>query len=182
MPLKVVLVGDSGVGKTSILLRLNANIFRSDSAATVGSGCSTRPFMTTSGDISLQIWDTAGEEQYRSLTRLYVQNAVAALIVFDVSSESTFASIPSWIDTVRETSGTEPVIFLVGNKVDLAARAVEMETGGQFAREHGLSYFDVSAKTGFQVDLLFADVAERVARRQATAAPSPSPAPPGQCC
>jgi small GTP-binding protein len=164
-PRKVVLVGDANVGKTSLLLQLTDHMFRQETTPTVSSGCFIREFPTTNGPMPLQIWDTAGEERYRSITRLYAQGAIAAIIVFDTSVSSTFASIPSWVDTIRDMTDTDPVFFVVGNKVDLTPRDVDGDTVAQYCQENRLISFDVSAKTGFQVDLLFAEVAEQVGRR-----------------
>jgi small GTP-binding protein len=161
---KVVLMGDAGVGKTSILLQLSQRVFQAITTPTVSSGCIVQRFTTTHGPVSLQIWDTAGEERYRSFTRLYTQGAEAALIVFDVADQSTFESIPTWIQIVVDSSGRRPAIVVVANKVDLPKRAVGSEKIAEFTDREKLTYVEVSAKLGSNVAMLFESVAETVAQ------------------
>jgi small GTP-binding protein len=159
---KVVLMGDAGVGKTSILLRLSQHVFQAITTPTVSSGCTVQHFATTNGPVSLQIWDTAGEERYRFFTRLYSQGAEAVVIVFDVSDPCSFESVPAWIQTVSDSIDTRPVIFIVANKVDLPKRAVSGETVAEFTDRENLTYLEVSAKLGLNVATLFEAVAEAV--------------------
>jgi small GTP-binding protein len=128
----------------------------------------------------MQIWDTAGEERYRSFTRLYTQGAEAALIVFDVSELSTFESIPSWIQMVNDST-KRPVIFIVANKVDLPKRAIPREMIADFADREKLTFVEVSAKLGPSVATLFQNVAETVAKLESTTAGTLLKTNPG-CC
>jgi small GTP-binding protein len=182
---KVVLVGDSGVGKTSILLQLSEHLFRRLTTPTVGSGCYVQEFHSSKGPVTLQIWDTAGEERYRSFTRLYSQGAEAAVLVFGVDDEPTFESLPEWISVVQESAPPSLMLYIVGNKVDLDERAITLDQGTEFAEGRGYKYYDVSAATGANVELVFADIAEAIAKRDT---PKPKELTmtannqPGRCC
>jgi small GTP-binding protein len=160
---KVVMLGDSGVGKTSIVLQLMEHVFRRLTSPTVGSGCFHKEITTTKGPIGLNVWDTAGEERYRSFTGLYSQGAVAAVVVFDLTDEATFQSLGTWVDTFKETADADHHIWVCGNKLDLDGRVVAKQTAESWCSQNGYKYFDVSAKTGENVDLVFADIAETVA-------------------
>ena len=162
---KVVLMGDSGVGKTSIVLQLSEHVFRDITKPTVGSGCIEKRVNTSFGTIKLNIWDTAGEERYRSVTSLYSQGAEAFVVVFDVADESTFESIPEWIETFHQTSNASSLIYVVGNKNDLPNRAVTDARAYDWCQKNGYSYYDVSAKTGERVELVFTDIAEKLGEK-----------------
>jgi small GTP-binding protein len=159
---KVVLVGDSGVGKTSILLQLSEHLFRRITTPTVGSGCYVQSFKSSQGPVSLQIWDTAGEERYRSFTKLYSRGAEAAVIVFDVADELTFQAVTDWIAVVRDSAADSLLIYIVGNKIDLDERVVTLDQGTEFAQKHGFKYYDVSAATGENIEFVFTDIAEAI--------------------
>jgi small GTP-binding protein len=159
---KVVMLGDSGVGKTSIVLQLSEHAFRRMTTPTVGSGCFFKEITTTKGVSRLNVWDTAGEERYRSFTGLYSQGALAGIVVFDVTDESTFESISNWVQTFRETADPTHLIWVVGNKLDLDSRKVTQATAKAWAVQQGFKYFDVCAKTGENIDLVFLDIAESV--------------------
>jgi small GTP-binding protein len=131
-------------------------------APTVGSGTSTKDVATTRGTVRLTIWDTAGEERYRSFTGLYSQGAVAAIIVFDVTDEGTFESIPTWVDVFKQATETGDFVVVVGNKLDLEDRVVTAKKALEWCDENKFKYFEVSAKTGEGVDLVFAQVAEHI--------------------
>lgn len=162
---KVVLMGDSGVGKTSLVLQLSEHVFRTITKPTVGSGCIDKRINTPSGPVKLNIWDTAGEERYRSVTSLYSQGAAAFVLVFDVSDQQSFDSIPEWIDTFHQTSDASCLVYVVGNKNDIPDRAVTDAQAIEWCQQRGYPYFDVSAKTGEGVELVFTDIAEKLAEK-----------------
>jgi small GTP-binding protein len=136
--------------------------------------------------VRLNVWDTAGEERYRSFTGLYSQGAVAACLVFDLTQQPTFESLPSWAETFKETAEPTHFIWVCGNKLDLDGRAVTKQAAGAYCSQHGLKYFEVSAKTGENIDLMFADIAETVAgiaaSRVVTAPLSEKATPSKGCC
>ena len=157
----MVMLGDSGVGKTSIVLRLNDHVFRQMIEPTIGSGVVNQTFETSNGIVTLCIWDTAGEERYRSFTGLYSKGAVACAIVFDLTNEQTFDSIEEWVEIFRENSDEDAKIFIVGNKNDLEdSREVNANKCYKWCTEHNYSYYEVSAKTGENVEFLFSEIAE----------------------
>jgi small GTP-binding protein len=158
-------MGDAGVGKTSILLQLSQNLFRRVTTPTIGSGCYVWRVTTTNGPIALQIWDTAGEERYRSFTRLYAQGAVAVIIVYDVTDHQSFENIPVWVSTVRDAADADPFIVIAGNKTDVVPRTVTPDEAGSFCEKAGFEYFEVSAKVGINVGMLFESVAERLSTK-----------------
>ena len=113
---KIVLVGDSGVGKSNILLRYVKNEFNHDTKATVGVEFGSKNFVIDNIKIRLQIWDTAGQERFRSLTSAYYKGSKGAIITYDITNESTFASIDKWITELRKNTDDNIRLILVGNK------------------------------------------------------------------
>lgn len=156
---KVVLLGDSGVGKTSTIIRYTEHIFRKNTTPTVGSGIFTEDVETERGPVTMTIWDTAGEERYRSFTGLYSQGSDAALIVFDVTSFRSFESLSAWIDVFHESTDCN-LIFIIGNKIDCeSGRQVSYEQGYEWSIRHGYKYAETSAKTGESITSVFHDLA-----------------------
>ena len=159
---KVVLIGDSGVGKTTIVLQLLEKSYHKNTMPTVGSGIFTKKVPTDDGVVILTIWDTAGEEKYRSFTGLYSQGACAAIIVFDVTDKTTFSSVDSWVK-VFQLSSSGSLIYIVGNKIDKEEkRQVKYEDAYDWANQRGFKYNETSAKTGENVELIFKDIATSI--------------------
>jgi small GTP-binding protein len=150
--LKVVVVGDSGVGKTCLLLRYVRDIYDPDTQPTLGVEFMTKILETERHRIQLQLWDTAGQELFRSVTRGYYRGSAGALLVFDISNRDSFDHIGRWLHDVREVARSDVVTILLGNKVDLAdKRDVTFEEAQKFAQENKMKYFETSAKTGGQI-------------------------------
>jgi small GTP-binding protein len=185
---KVVMLGNSGVGKTSIVVRFREKIFKRMTTPTVGAGTIQETVRTQKGPVRLNIWDTAGEERYKSFAGLYSQAASAGIVCFDVTDSTSFDEVGDWIRLFQENAEKDAIIVIVGNKNDLIEeRQVTEGTAKTWAEAHSLVYFDVSAKTGENVDLLFAEVASRVGPKLTTdclALPTPAekPAEGGGCC
>ncbi|KAH0795880.1 small GTP-binding protein [Histomonas meleagridis] len=157
---KVVLLGDSGVGKTSIVLRLSERVFRRNTAPTVGSGVITKEIETPSGPVTLSIWDTAGEERYKTFTSLYTQNAVGCVAVFDLTCTESFDALPNWIEIFEQNAEPDHIICVVGNKSDIEeSRTVDYNKAFEWCENRGYKYSEVSAKTGENVDLVFSGIA-----------------------
>jgi small GTP-binding protein len=166
---KVVMLGNSGVGKTSIVVRFREKIFKRMTTPTVGAGTIQETVRTQKGPVHLNIWDTAGEERYKSFAGLYSQAASAGIVCFDVTDSASFDEAGDWIRLFRENAEKDAVVVIVGNKNDLIEdRQVTEAAAKAWAEEKGLVYFDVSAKTGENVDLLFAEVASRVGPKMTT--------------
>ncbi|PSC70713.1 ras-related RIC2 [Micractinium conductrix] len=161
--LKVVLIGDSGVGKTNCLSRFCRNEFQTNSKPTIGVEFATKQ-LTIDGDlVKCQIWDTAGQERYRAITNAYYRGAVGALLVYDVTRQKTFESIPRWLSELREHASADMVVMLVGNKTDLKdQREVAVEAGQEIAQREGLLFIETSALEGSNVDEAFSRVATEI--------------------
>jgi small GTP-binding protein len=152
---RVVLVGDSEAGKTSIIQTYIQKSFEPDQRNTVGAAFHTVTPVVDNQKICVQIWDTAGQEKYRSVGPIYYRNASAALAIFDVTIEEFAESLENWIVNVKRIA-TDPLIFVVGNKSDLLTNDSEvMIRLEKFARIHNAEYLLTSAKTGANIDVLF---------------------------
>jgi small GTP-binding protein len=162
---KLVLLGDSGVGKTSIVQYFQHKTCSPSIDATVGASFLSREMATKSGPITLHIWDTAGQERYRSLISTYARDACGGLCIFDLSAAATFSTLDYWMRTFRECNNAESVVYAVGNKADLPRQVAEDEIT-QWATERSVSYFAVSAKAGVGIQQLFQAIADDIAERK----------------
>lgn len=150
--LKIVVVGDSGVGKTCLLIRFVRDIFDEECQPTLGVEFLTKIVQTEQHRIQLQLWDTAGQELFRSVTRGYYRGSAGALLVFDLTNRDSFDNITSWLTDIRNVARADVVTLLIGNKADLAdKRQVSTEEAEAFAKEKGMQYFETSAKTGANI-------------------------------
>lgn len=150
--LKIVVVGDSGVGKTCMLLRFVRDQWEGDTQPTLGVEFLTKVVKTDSHQIQLQLWDTAGQELFRSVTRGYYRGSAGALLVFDLTSRDSFQNVERWLEDLREVARADVIAVLIGNKSDLAdKRVVSYEEALSFAEAHKIKYFETSAKTGENV-------------------------------
>ena len=142
---KIIFVGDAGVGKTTIINRINDNEFQSAYDATIGVDFWPKKINFRGNEITLQIWDTAGQERYRGLIPSYVRNSSIVFIVFDITNRKTFESIPKWIELIKSIE--KNILVLIGNKEDLKEkREVEKKEGEDLAKQNEMSYFELSAK------------------------------------
>merc|ERR1712216_442661 len=144
---KVVLIGDSGVGKSNLLTRFTRDEFKQGSKSTIGVEFATRSIQVDGKTVKAQIWDTAGQERYRAITSAYYRGAVGALLVYDVTKEQTFESVKTmWLEELRSNADDNIIIMLVGNKKDLHhMRNVTTEAGRAFAESQNLSFIETSA-------------------------------------
>ena len=148
-PSIVVLIGDSGVGKSNLLSRFTRNEFNLDSKSTIGVEFATRSIQVDAKTIKAQIWDTAGQERYRAITSAYYRGAVGALLVYDISKHQTYENVQRWLKELRDHADANIVIMLVGNKSDLRhLRAVPTEEAKQFAS--GCLLYSYSGNMGLQ--------------------------------
>jgi Ras-related protein Rab-11A len=152
----VVLIGDSGVGKSNLLSRFTRNEFNMESKSTIGVEFATRSVPCESKTIKAQIWDTAGQERYRAITSAYYRGAVGALLVYDISKKQTFENVDRWLTELRDHADSNIVIMLVGNKCDLRPqRQCPTEEAAAYAEKHGLSFIETSALDSTNVELAF---------------------------
>jgi len=162
---KVVLIGDSGVGKSNLLSRFTRNEFNLDSKSTIGVEFATRSIQVDAKTIKAQIWDTAGQERYRAITSAYYRGAVGALLVYDISKHQTYENVTRWLKELRDHADSNIVIMLVGNKSDLRhLRAVPTEEAKQFASENNLSFIETSALDASNVELAFQNILTEIYR------------------
>ncbi|KAF8123420.1 GTPase, partial [Boletus edulis] len=162
----VVLIGDSGVGKSNLLSRFTRNEFKLDSKSTIGVEFATRSINIDGKVIKAQILDTAGQERYRAITSAYYRGAVGALLVNDISKHATFANVSRWLKELRDHADLNNVIMLVGNKSDLKhLRAVPTEEAKNFASDNELSFIETSALDASNVESAFQNTIGRIVDR-----------------
>jgi len=153
---KVVLIGDSGVGKSNLLSRFTRNEFSLETKTTIGVEFATRSIQCEGKITKAQIWDTAGQERYRAITSAYYRAAVGALLVYAINSRNSFRNIERWLAELRENADRNIVIMLVGNKSDLKhLREVSTEEATEFAQKNGLLFMETSALDGDKVEEAF---------------------------
>ncbi|XP_030637253.1 ras-related protein Rab-25b [Chanos chanos] len=163
---KVVLIGESGVGKSNLLSRFTKNEFNHDSRTTIGVEFSTRTVQLRGLTIKAQIWDTAGLERYRAITSAYYRGAVGALLVYDISKHLTYESAERWLKELYDHADPHIVVMLVGNKTDLASvRAVPTEDAKDFAEKNGLLFMETSALESTNVEAAFNNVLEEIHKK-----------------
>lgn len=161
----VVLIGDSGVGKSNILGRFTRNEFNLDSKSTIGVEFATRTVNVDDKTIKAQIWDTAGQERYRAITSAYYRGAVGALLMYDISKQESYESVARWLTELREHADSQIVIMLVGNKCDLKhLRAIPTEEAKNFAAENKLLFIETSALDATNVELAFQNILTEIYR------------------
>eukprot|EP00252_Welwitschia_mirabilis_P006967 TRINITY_DN1793_c0_g3_i1.p1 TRINITY_DN1793_c0_g3~~TRINITY_DN1793_c0_g3_i1.p1 ORF type:complete len:218 (+),score=43.51 TRINITY_DN1793_c0_g3_i1:202-855(+) len=162
---KVVLIGDSGVGKSNLLSRFTRNEFSLESKSTIGVEFATRSIKVDDKVIKAQIWDTAGQERYRAITSAYYRGAVGALLVYDVTRHVTFENVERWLKELRDHTDANIVIMLVGNKADLRhLRAVSVEDSKAFAEKENLYFMETSALESTNVENAFTEVLSQIYR------------------
>lgn len=160
---KYIIIGDTGVGKSCLLLQFTDKRFQQVHDLTIGVEFGARMITIDGKQIKLQIWDTAGQESFRSITRSYYRGAAGALLVYDITRRDTFNHLTSWLDDARQHANSNMTIMLIGNKCDLEQRrAVSFEEGQQFANEHGLVFLETSAKTAANVEEAFINTARKI--------------------
>ena len=153
---KVLLLGDSGAGKSSLILRYTEETFNSKLVNSIGVDFKMKKREIDGKVIKVQIWDTAGHERFRSITYSYYRGANAIIIVFDLSDKKSFISITEWLKQIEKHAKENVLKFLVGNKSDLVEeRKVSFDEAKQYADEHELPYIETSAKEGININELF---------------------------
>jgi small GTP-binding protein len=165
---KVVLVGAAHTGKTSIANRFVYGDFSPNTIPTIQPAFFQKKVTANGTSLVLEIWDTAGQEQYRSLSPLFYRDADVGVVVFDLTDSSSFGKCKQWVGDLREARGLDIAIVLVGNKLDLpSARTVSFEAVAQFATSINVETVETSAKTGENVRLLFDTLAKLIVKRDA---------------
>lgn len=162
---KIVLIGDSGVGKSNLLSRFTRNEFCLESKSTIGVEFATRSIQVDGKTLKAQIWDTAGQERYRAITSAYYRGAVGALLVYDITKHITYENVERWLKELRDHADSNIVIMLVGNKSDLKhLRGVTTEEASNFAEREGLSFVETSALESTNVEKAFQRILTEIYR------------------
>lgn len=157
--MKVVLIGDSGVGKSNLLSRFTRNEFNLESKSTIGVEFATRSIQVDGKTIKAQIWDTAGQERYRAITSAYYRGAVGALLVYDIAKHLTYENVERWLKELRDHADNNIVIMLVGNKSDLRhLRAVPTDEAKAYSEKNNLSFIETSALDSTNVETAFQNI------------------------
>eukprot|EP01115_Flamella_aegyptia_P014616 TRINITY_DN83_c1_g1_i1.p1 TRINITY_DN83_c1_g1~~TRINITY_DN83_c1_g1_i1.p1 ORF type:complete len:220 (+),score=45.35 TRINITY_DN83_c1_g1_i1:49-708(+) len=160
---KVVLIGDSGVGKSNLLSRFTRNEFTIESKSTIGVEFATRTIAVDGKIIKAQIWDTAGQEKYRAITSAYYRGAVGALLVYDITRNATFDHLERWLNELLDHADKNIVVMLVGNKSDLRhLRAVTTDQAKEFAEKRNLSFIETSALESTNVETAFTTILTQI--------------------
>ncbi|XP_054624911.1 ras-related protein Rab-5C-like [Dunckerocampus dactyliophorus] len=160
---KLVLLGESAVGKSSLVLRFVKGQFHEYQESTIGAAFQSKTVSLGDVTIKLDIWDTAGQERYHSLAPMYYRGAQTAIVVYDITSTETFERAKNWVKELHRQANPNIVIALAGNKADMMdKRAVEHQEGQEYAEENGLLFMETSAKTGLNVNDIFMAIANKL--------------------
>lgn len=164
---KIVVVGASSVGKSSLIKRLVQDIFIDLTTSTTGADYYSYNCIVNNEDTKLQIWDTAGQERFRSISKSYFRNAVGAVLVFDITNSDSFDQLTNWLNDLHNLCSTNAYIILIGNKSDLVEqRQIGESLIQDFATRHQLHYVETSAKTGANIKEAFSKLANEVVIRK----------------
>ncbi len=154
---KILLLGDSEVGKSCFLMRYADNVFVDNYITTIGLDYKLKYIQLESGEtIKVQLWDTAGQDRYRTIAKNYYKGSHGILLLYDITKVNSFENIRDWIKDIREEVYEKAIIFLIGNKNDkVDERKVSTEEGSKLAKEYNLPFFEASAKSGENVEEIF---------------------------
>ncbi|EGA75114.1 Sec4p [Saccharomyces cerevisiae AWRI796] len=158
--MKILLIGDSGVGKSCLLVRFVEDKFNPSFITTIGIDFKIKTVDINGKKVKLQLWDTAGQERFRTITTAYYRGAMGIILVYDVTDERTFTNIKQWFKTVNEHANDEAQLLLVGNKSDMETRVVTADQGEALAKELGIPFIESSAKNDDNVNEYFFHLGE----------------------
>ena len=161
---KILMLGDSEVGKSCFLMRYSDNVFVENYITTIGLDYKLKTIKLDSGKvIKVQLWDTAGQDKYRTIAKNYYKGSHGILLLYDITKISSFENIREWIQDIRQEVSPKSIIFLIGNKIDLTdQRKISKEQGEELAEEFKIPFFEASAKSGENVDEVFKALYEKI--------------------
>lgn len=163
---KLLLIGDSGVGKTSVLFRFSDDAFNSTFISTIGIDFKIRTIELGDKKIKLQIWDTAGQERFRTITTAYYRGAMGILLVYDITNEKSFENIKTWIKNIEQHASADVEKMILGNKCDMEdKRKISFDQGKQLADEYGVKFMETSAMNRTNVEQAFTEIATDIKKK-----------------
>ena len=166
MQIKILLIGDSGVGKTSILVRFANDKFSSTFISTIGIDFKIKSLIIKDKTIKLQIWDTGGQERFRTITTSYYRNAEGIVLVYDITDRKSFLSIRNWISQIKLYTDLNVNIILVGSKCDnINERIISYDEGLELSKDYKIDFFECSAKSNININEIFKTITEQVIER-----------------
>jgi Ras-related protein Rab-8A len=163
--IKLLVIGNSGVGKTNMLLKFCENNFMTSHLTTIGIDFKTKTIMIGKEKIRIQIWDTAGQEKFKTITQTYYRGAMGIILTYAINERETFMDIENWVKQIKLHASDSVFKVLVGNKSDIEERRVTYEEGASLAKELGVGFFETSAKTGHNIEQMFIYMAEEIKKR-----------------
>jgi len=173
---KLLLIGDSSVGKTAILLRFSDDSFSPNFISTIGIDFRIKTIEIRGKKIKLQIWDTAGQERFHTITTSYYRGAMGILLVYDITRPNSFDNLAKWLRTILEHSNTDVEKMILGNKCDMEEqRLISKERGEAIAKENGIPFLETSAKNNINVEEAFLQMSERILDKLPGSVPETSP-------
>ncbi|KAJ2220210.1 Ras- protein Rab-14 [Coemansia sp. RSA 485] len=160
---KLIIIGDMGCGKSSLLRQFTEEAFSEKTNHTIGVEFGTKIVDVEGEKVKIQVWDTAGQERFRSVTRSYYRGSIGTIFVYDITNRDTFKSLDKWMTDARQLTPSHSIFVLVGNKADREAqRQVSQEEAERYAKEHEMMFVETSAKTGDRVEQTFLQLAEKI--------------------
>jgi len=178
---KLLLIGDSGVGKTCILFRFSEDAFNTTFISTIGIDFKIKTIELRGKKIKLQIWDTAGQERFHTITTSYYRGAMGIMLVYDITNAKSFDNIAKWLRNIDEHANEDVERMILGNKCDMTdKRVISKERGEAIAREHSIRFLETSAKTNINVEQAFVQLAESILEKTNVQELKPTPFPPQQ--
>ena len=164
--LKYIIIGNSGVGKSNITIRFLQDKFSDNYIPTIGVEYGAKSLDIDNMTYRIQIWDTAGQENYRSITRSYYNNCSCALVVYDITNKQSFEDVQIWIKDCKKNTTNNILFVLIGNKIDLDdKRVISYEEGEKYANDKGMLFFEVSALTGEKIQECFIESLKNISER-----------------
>ncbi|CAD8114469.1 unnamed protein product [Paramecium primaurelia] len=160
--IKILLIGNSGVGKTQILLRYTENQFKTSFLSTIGIDFKIKKIQVDEKVVKMQIWDTAGQERYQTITQTYYKGAMGIILVFAVNDKETFNDIDKWMNQIKQHASDNIIKVLIGNKTDLPDRCITYEQALKMAQKYNIPYFETSAKDGTNINDTFQQIAKTI--------------------
>jgi len=187
---KLLLIGDSGVGKTCILFRFSDDAFNTTFISTIGIDFKIKTIELRGKKIKLQIWDTAGQERFHTITTSYYRGAMGIMLVYDITNSKSFDNIAKWLRNIQEHANEDVEKMILGNKCDMEdKRVIPKERGEAIARENGIRFLETSAKTNVNIDRAFIELSESILDKTVETQELRQPLPPpnqssnrSQCC